>query len=73
MADRYEAALHCTECAQFLMPHDTEGHDRWHAALCTGCHLPVNMGLSGGVRDKDGKPFHDACLNMAREKNGYAR
>lgn len=26
----YEPALRCRRCHHFLMPHDVEGHDKWH-------------------------------------------
>lgn len=26
----YEPALRCLRCGHFMLPHDVEGHERWH-------------------------------------------
>lgn len=26
----YDFALHCSDCGHFLLPHDVEGHNKWH-------------------------------------------
>lgn len=49
-----------------MLPHDTQGHDRWHSNRCTGCNEPVNMAASGGVRDERERQFHDCCLKIQR-------
>lgn len=30
LLDVYEPAWHCRRCGHFLLPHDIDGHERWH-------------------------------------------
>lgn len=37
------------------------------------CRLPVDMSRPGGVRDDQGRPWHDICLRLQVQDNPHLR